>query len=169
MKYIIRQANTNDTEIIYNVIKEAFLTAEHTDHNEHELFKVLLDSEAYIPELSLVAVLNDEIVGHILFTKIKINKTEQIALAPLSILPKYQKCGIGKTLIEKGHKIAKELGYSYSIVLGSDGYYPKFGYTKASDYNIYAPFEVPSEYFMAIKLNDELVEGTVKYAKEFGI
>lgn len=63
------------------------------------------------------------------------------------------------------------LGYYYSIVLGNENYYSKTGYIPASQYGIKAPFEVPNENFMAIKLNDtdKEITGIVKYAKEFGI
>ena len=74
-------------------------------------------------------------------------------------------------LIKNGHKIAKKLGYHYSIVLGSEEYYPKSGYVPASQYGIKAPFKVSNENFMAIKLNDTKlkINGIVKYAKEFDI
>ena len=167
----IRQENKNDYEQVYNVVKTAFENAEHSDGNEQDLVNDLRKSDSFIPELSLVAVKDNKIVGHILFTKIKIGKYEELALAPLAVLPKYQRQGIGKKLIKTGHKIAKELGYNYSIVLGSEKYYPKFGYISAIEYGIKAPFEVPNENFMAIKLKDTEVEikGTVQYAKEFGI
>ena len=168
---IIRQENKNDYEEVYNVIKTAFETAEHSDGNEQDLVVALRKSDNFIPELSLVAVMDNKIVGYILFTKIKIGKQEELALAPLGVLPEYQKHGIGRTLIQEGNKKAKELGYHYSVVLGSDKYYPKFGYVSAKEYGIVAPFDVPDENFMAIKLNDTDIEikGIVQYAKEFGI
>ena len=167
----IRQENKKDYNEVYNVIKTAFATAEHSDGNEQDLVVNLRKSNNFVPELSLVAIEDNKIVGYILFTKIKIGEYEELALAPLGILPKYQKQGIGRKLIEKGHKIAKKLGYHYSIVLGSENYYSKTGYIPASQYGIKAPFEVPNENFMAIKLNDTDAEiaGTVEYAKEFEI
>ena len=167
----IRQENKKDYEEVYNVIKTAFETAEHSDGNEQDLVVALRDSNSFIPELSLVAVQDNKIIGYILFTKIEIGEYEELALAPLGILPEYQRKGIGKRLIEEGHRIAKELGYHYSIVLGSEKYYPKFDYIPASQYGIIAPFEVQNENFMAIKLNDsnKEISGIVKYAKEFGI
>ena len=167
----IRQENPNDYEEVYNVIKTAFETAEESDGNEQDLVVDLRKSNNFIPELSLVAVKDKKIVGYILFTKIKIGDNVELALAPLGILPEYQRQGIGGELIKEGHRIAKSLGYHYSVVLGSDKYYPKFGYEKASNYGIKAPFEVLDKNFMAIRLNDsnEEIKGTVKYAKEFGI
>lgn len=167
----IRKEKREDYEEVYKVVKQAFETAEHSDGNEQNLVVLLRDSNNFIPELSLVAIKDNKIVGYILFTKIKIGEYEELALAPLGILPEYQKQGIGKKLIEKGHKIAKKLGYHYSIVLGSEHYYSKIGYVPANQYGIKAPFEVPNENFMAMKLNntDKEINGIVKYAKEFGI
>ena len=167
----IRQESQKDYEDVYRVVKTAFETAEHSDGNEQDLVVALRNSDSFIPELSLVAVKEDKIVGYILFTKIKIENHEEIALAPLAVLPEYQKQGIGSMLIEQGHKIAKKLGYHYSIVLGSENYYPKFGYIPAIQYGIQAPFDVADENFMAVKLNDADIEikGVVQYAKEFGI
>lgn len=167
----IRQETKNDYEDVYDVIKTAFETAEHSDGNEQDLVVALRKSDKFIPNLSLVAVEDNKIIGYILFTKIKIGKYEEVALAPLAVLPQYQGKGIGRKLIESGHKIAKGLGYHYCVVLGSEKYYPKFNYVPAIQYRIKAPFEVPNENFMAIKLNDAdiKIEGIVEYAKEFGI
>ena len=167
----IRQENKNDYEEVYNLIKKAFETAEHSDYNEQDLVVSLRNSKNFIPELSLVAIKDNKIVGYILFTKIEIGPYTELALAPLAVLPEYQKQGIGKALIDKGHQIAKELSYHYSVVLGSEKYYSKFGYEPAIIYGIKAPFEVPSEKFMAIKLKntDKKIKGVVKYAEEFGI
>ena len=167
----IRQENQNDYKEVYSVVKKAFETAEHSDGNEHDLVTVLINSKNFIPELSLVAIEDNKIVGYILFTKVKIGDYEEIALAPLAVLPEFQKKGIGGSLIKKGHEIAKKLGYHYSIVIGSEKYYPKFGYVPAIKYGIKAPFQVDNENFMAVKLNDSIMEikGIVEYAKEFGI
>ena len=167
----IRQENIRDYEDVYNVVKTAFETAEHSDGNEQDLVVALRKSENFIPELSLVALKNNKIVGYILFTKVKIGQYEELALAPLGVLPEEQRQGVGSRLIEEGHRIAKKLGYHYSIVLGSEQYYTKFGYVPAIKYRIKAPFDVPDENFMAIKLNNSPseIKGVVEYAKEFGI
>ena len=132
----IRQENKKDYEEVYNVVKMAFESAKHSDGNEQDLVVALRKSKNFIPELSLVAVNDDKIVGYVMFSKIKIGEYEELALAPLAVLPKYQKQGIGKKLIEKGHKIAEGLGFHYSVVLGSEKYYPKLGYVPASQYGI---------------------------------
>ena len=168
---LIRQENNKDFDQVYSVVKKAFQMAEHSDGNEQDLVVALRKSDAFIPELSLVAEIDGKIVGHIMFTKIEIGNHTELTLAPLAVLPEYQKQGVGAALIKEGHRIAKELGYQYSVVLGSETYYPRYGYIPAKQLGIKAPFEVASENFMAIKLqeNAEPINGIVKYAKEFGI
>ncbi len=168
---VIRQENQSDYEAVYKVVKEAFSTAEHSDGNEQELVTALRNSSSFIPELSLVAFEDGNAVGHILFTKVYVGESEELALAPLSVLPAYQRKGIGMALMKEGHGIAKKMGYDYSIVLGHPKYYPKAGYVPAYIYGIKAPFEVPDKNFMAIRLNDRAkkIEGIVRYDKAFGI
>ncbi len=168
---MIRQAQEKDYGDIYSVVKTAFASAAHADGHEQDLVNALRMSEAYIPELSLVCVKDGNIVGHIMWTKACVGDTAVLALAPLSVLPAYQRQGIGQCLIKAGHETAKMLGYAYSVVLGSEQYYPKSGYIPADTYGIFPPFDVPRENFMACPLTDTAtaVCGVMKYAKEFGI
>lgn len=166
----IRQETKQDYKEVYKVVKEAFLNAEHADGTEQDLVERLRTSEAFVPELSLVAVVDDKIVGYILFTKITLGNTNSLGLAPLAILPAYQKQGIGTMLLNEGHRIAKEMGFQFSVLLGIETYYPRVGYVRASLFGIKAPFEVPDENFMALSLqegNDLAVNATLVYAKEF--
>ena len=171
----IREETETDFSITEKLIETAFKNAEFADHNEHILVQSLRKSSAFIPELSLIAEIEDKIVGHILFSKIMILGTmefESLALAPVSVHPEFQKSGIGGKLIQEGLKKAKELGYESVIVLGHKDYYPKFGFRKASEWDIKCPFEVPDESFMAIELKkDTLVgkSGTVRYSEVFVI
>lgn len=167
----IRQETEKDHQKVYEVIKTAFAGAEHSDGSEQELVTALRKSAAFVPELSLVAEQDGNIVGHILFTKAAVGGRTVLALAPLAVLPAYQGQGIGAALIREGHRIAAELGYEYSLVLGSESYYPRFGYQAAETFGIRAPFEVPSENFMEIRLREDAkpLSGTMAYAPEFGI
>ncbi|MEZ3503830.1 MAG: N-acetyltransferase [Lachnospiraceae bacterium] len=167
----IRKEKSKDYEIIYSVVKAAFDSAEHADGNEHDLVNALRKGAAFIPDLSLVAETDGRIVGHIMFTKAKVGDDTVLALAPLSVLPEYQRKGIGMALIKEGHSIADKLGYEYSIVLGSEKYYPKAGYVPADSFGIKPPFDVPNENFMAYKIKENASDicGVIKYAEEFGI
>lgn len=168
---IIRQETVADYEQVYHLIAEAFATAEHADGNEQDLVVALRNGEGFIPALSLVAEIDGEIVGHILFTKAFVGHAEVLVLAPLSVKPIYQKQGIGQALIQRGHQIARELGYGYALVLGSEFYYPKSGYLPAETFGILVPKGIPSDNFMAIKLlpGAQPIKGEVIYAKEFGL
>ena len=150
----IRQEERKDYGEVYKLIREAFKTAEHADGNEQDLAEALRESRAFVPELSLVAEEHGEIIGHILFTEAKVGEDTVLALAPLSVKPGYQRQGVGAALIRQGHKIAGELGYSWSLVLG-----------------IQVPEGFPSPNFMAARLREEAdpVKGEVVYAREFGL
>lgn len=167
----IRQETPQDYDAVYEVVKRAFLSAQHSDGTEQDLVVALRKSESFVPELSLVATQNGRVVGHILFTRVCVGAQAALALAPLSVLPSCQRQGIGTALMEEGHRIAAALGYGYSIVLGHPGYYPRAGYVPASTYGIQAPFDVADESFMALKLSSGAgqIAGRVRYDAAFGI
>lgn len=167
----IRKEEYKDYESVYTLVKAAFDSAKHADGNEQDLVNALRKGEAFIPELSLVAEMDGKIVGHIPFTLASVEDTPVLALAPLSVLPEYQRKGIGTALIQEGHKVAATLGYGYSVVLGSETYYPRTGYLPADRFGIKPPFHVPSENFMAYKIREDAprIQGVMQYAKEFGI
>lgn len=92
-------------------------------------------------------------------------------MASLAIKPKYQQHEIEMALINERHKIVKKLGYQYSMVLGSETYYPKTGYIEAKDLGIEIPKGITFKKFIAIKLREDakLIKGKLIYAKEFGM
>ena len=169
----IRQETQND----YNEVFELNHIAFEQDAEAKLVDALRKNPTVFVPELSLVATDNSKIIGHILFTKINIrdnngNLNQSLGLAPMAVFPEHQKKGIGRQLIRKGFEVAKALGFKSVIVLGHEHYYPKFGFEPAAKWNIKAPFDVPSNVFMAIELeNDGLknISGTVIYPKEFEI
>ena len=170
MQLLIRQETEADVRDVYEVNKLAFQQA-----SEANLVNLLRKSHAFIPELSLVALIDNKVVGHILFTRIAIiddNGTEHdsLALAPMAVLPQYQRQGIGGQLVAGGLQTAKELGHKSVIVVGHEHYYPKFGFQPAEKWNIKCPYDVPANVFMGIELVEnglKNITGIVKYAKEF--
>jgi predicted N-acetyltransferase YhbS len=176
VKIEIRQEKESDFQIVNHLTFLAFQNMEFADGDEHILVAHLRNSLDFIPELSLVAILNGEIVGHILFTSSRIVSTDRVfkslTLAPVSVHPDYQNQGIGSLLIKEGLRIAKEMGHTNVNVLGHADYYPKFGFFPASQFGVTIPMEVPDEAFMMLELvKDSLkgIHGTLQWAKEFGL
>ena len=111
---LIRPEREHDFDEIRSIVKTAFAGAEHSDGDEHNLIDRLRCSDEYIPELSLIAEANGKIVGYAMFSLINIGIARAVALAPLAVLPGFQSLGIGRELIEAGHRKAKE---DYLLVL----------------------------------------------------
>lgn len=164
----MRQASFEDIKAIMHTTQLAFENEEMSDNQEHKLVEELMQSDSYIPELSVVAVLNDKIVGHIMYSKIKIGTHDGLAMAPLSVHPDHQKQGIGKALME--HTLAKIPLEIPVVILGHPSYYAKFGFIPASTYNIKPPFAVPDNVFM-VRTSETVrksgIQGTVIYDDAF--
>ncbi len=167
---MIRQEKASQFEQIASVIEKAFANEEMSDHKEHLLVGKLRQDPAYIPELALVYLENNEVIGHIFYSEAFIGDHPVLALAPVSVSPEHQGKGIGTQLIEASLERAKWSGFSAIVLLGHAQFYPRFGFEKASQYNISAPFDVPDENFMVLPLYKgslQGIEGTVQYAPPF--
>ena len=170
----IRQEKVDDRVSVNDVVKQAFANVENSDQTEAALVERLRKSKAFIPELSLVAWMEDKIVGHILLTKVvirsKVKMTDSLALAPVSVLPVYQGLGIGGSLIKEAHRIAINGGHESIVLIGHENYYPRFGYEPASRYQITFPFNVPDKNAMVMifaKKASVNLKGIVEYPEAF--
>lgn len=164
---IIREETYGDLHGIRIVNKAAFET-----EGEADLVDALRENDKFI--LSLVAEIDGQIVGHILFTPASINYKEEIfdvaGLAPMAVLPEFQNSGVGTALVNKGLSLLHNTNYRAVIVLGHPEYYPKFGFEPASKFGIIYEHEVPDEAFMAIELKEgalKNIHGIAKYQPEF--
>jgi putative acetyltransferase len=125
--------------------------------------------------VSLVAEADGQPVGHILFTPVVIespeNKVTGMGLAPMAVLPVFQRRGIGSRLIEAGLDRLRHDGQPFVVVLGHPEYYPRFGFRPASQFGVACEFEgVPDEAFMMIALEGPWpkdVAGIAHYQPEF--
>ena len=137
---------------------------------EADLVDALRDSPAWLPELSLVAEENGEIVGHALFTVARLDSgPEVLALGPMAVLPGHQRSGIGGAMIRAGIERARATDYPLIAVLGHAEYYPRFGFEPASAFGISTAYEVPDEYWMILPLPgyDPGIRGQVVYPPPF--
>jgi putative acetyltransferase len=125
--------------------------------------------------LSLVAVLQDRVVGHILFSPVTIESggevTASLGLGPMAVLPSNQRQGIGCLLVRTGIEDCRRAGHGAVVVLGHPEYYPRFGFVPASRLGLAWEHPAPDEAFMALELRDGAVprpSGIVRYQPEFG-
>lgn len=172
----IRKEIPKDHNWVIELTAKAFETMPFSEGDEDQLVARLRNAPDFIPELSLVAELDGLIVGHILFTPLVIDNGQQqfesLVLGPVSVLPEFQKQGIGGKLIRAGHQKAIELGFRSVILIGHPEYYPRFGYKPASTWGIKTHYELPSDdVFMAVELTEgalKNVSGMVIFPPEFG-
>ena len=174
MKITLRKETIDDYDAVFNLIQKAFESESMSDHKEQFLVERLRKSKAFVPELSIVAEVDNQIIGHILLTRLIIKNEnaqfDSLALAPVSVLPDFQGKGVGAQLITFAHSKAKELGYTSVVLLGHEHYYPRFGYQPAHLFDIELPFDVPKENSMVLELIPhglKGVSGVVEYPKEF--
>lgn len=125
--------------------------------------------------LSLVAILEGRIVGHILFSPATIEAGNRNVmgkgLAPMAVLPECQGCGIGSELVKAGIARLRDKRCPFIIVLGHEGYYPRFGFEPASKYGIQSQWQgVPDNAFMILILDEMAmkgISGIARYRSEF--
>lgn len=173
-KVSIRQETTEDHQKVFQLLEEAFKDQEFSDHSEHDLVQRLRSDVRFVPELSMVAEMNNKLAGYILLTEIFIAGPESshksLALAPLAVSTPFQRKGIGSELMLHAHEKARALGYTSIVVIGHEDYYPKFGYEPAHEFKITFPFKVPERNAFVLELEKDAllgVEGKVVYADAF--
>ena len=124
--------------------------------------------------LSLVAERDGEVIGHILFSPVRIDSglesTAGLGLAPMAVLPAHQRAGIGSLLVRAGLAECRRAGHGCVVVLGHPEYYPRFGFVPASRHGLAWEHPAPDEAFMVLPLREGAIAaagGVVRYAPEF--
>jgi len=164
---LVRPERPEDRAAIRLVNKQAFNRSDEAD---------LVDRlrEEGVVLASFVAEIENQIVGHILFTRMSVETADRsvaaVALAPLAVLPRLQSQGIGSELIRHGLDWLRAQGEQIVLVLGHPDYYPRFGFSTAKASLIESPFNPSS--FMALELKPNALEGIrgkVRYPDAFGL
>ena len=165
---IIRQEKPGDINDIHALNELAF--GQPQEANIIDKVRVNCDNL-----LSLVAIENEKVVGHVLFSPVEIEGQQGImrgmGLAPMAVLPKIQRKGIGTQLVRSGIENLRKMQCPFIIVLGHPEYYPRFGFERASLYGIKCRWEgIPDDAFMILWLDKSTmnpVSGLAKYRDEF--
>jgi putative acetyltransferase len=165
---IVRPTTTTDRDAVYRVHPLAF-----GREDESRLVEAL-HAGGYT-RVSLVAEADGELVGHVLFSELRIH-TEggvfpALSLAPLAVVPSHQRRGVGSALVRRGLEQCREGSHQAVIVLGHAAYYPRFGFSAALAVPLTSPFSGRSSYMAAELVPGALrgVAGRVVYPEPFGL
>lgn len=164
---IIRPEHSEDFSTVFTIHQRAFGRPE-----EAELVEKL--RSAADPQISLVAELNGQVVGHIFFSPVTITDGDSsfvaLGLAPMAVLPELQNQGVGSLLVKAGLDAVRCMQQHLVVVLGHPEFYPRFGFEIASRKGLRCEFPAPDEAFMVIELDPDALRGRtgiVKYLPEF--
>jgi putative acetyltransferase len=163
--FTVRPETAEDRAAVRTVNERAFGRTAEAD-----LVDALRDAGA--AAVSLVAVEDGRLIGHILFSPVTVEGCEAtlLGLAPMAVLPEAQRRGAGSLLVRAGLEACRRLGAAGVVVLGHPEYYPRFGFAPGRPQGLTCEFPSPDEAFMALELRPgglTGVRGEVKYRPEF--
>lgn len=163
-KILIRDEARHDAEVIAEVTVAAFDSLEISNHTEQFIVEALRSAGALT--VSLVAEVDGHVVGHIAFSPVTISdgSNNWYGLGPVSVLPLYQRMGIGKALIREGLSRLKELGAKGCCLVGHPQYYRKFGFENVTGLVVEG---VPEEVFFALSFDGRFPQGNVSFHEGF--
>jgi putative acetyltransferase len=161
---IIRKEKRSDIEAITQVTIAAFNTLPISNHTEQYIINALRVADALT--ISLVAENNGDIIGHIAFSPVTISDgtKDWYGLGPVSVLPEYQKQGIGKSLVNEGLSSLKQLGGQGCALVGDPNYYKRFGFENFPEL---VHEGVPQEVFLILPFNEKVPQGTIEFHESF--
>jgi putative acetyltransferase len=163
-KIVIRSETDADVSAISEVTVAAFETLEISNHTEQFIIEALRAAKALA--VSLVAEMDGSVIGHIAFSPVTISDgtRDWYGLGPVSVLPAYQRQGIGKALIQEGLSRLKDMNAQGCCLVGHPDYYRKFGFKNISGL---VHEGVPQEVFFALSFDGRYPQGTVTFHEGF--
>ena len=155
-----------DRPWVHNVHATAFGRAAEADLTDQ-----LRSDPGFIPELSLVAVEDNTVVGHVICTRATVDGQPALGLGPLGVLPGRQRAGVGSVLVHSVVAAADALGEPLVVLLGDPAYYRRFGFVLASEYGIVPPVAEWAPHFQARSLSSYSATlcGQFRYAAPFDL
>ena len=166
---IIREEKMREFYTVTALVREAYINADRSTGREYKLVELLRESEAYIPKLSLVAVIDNAIAGYGMFLRGKVGAQDVLILGLLAVAQSMRGHGVGGALILEGQRLARKMGYSYLFVHGSNVYYPRLGYDFAHKFGVEPPAGLDRDHMMGIQLDAhaEPLQGVLEYPEPF--
>jgi putative acetyltransferase len=163
MRIEVREERRTDVEAIREVNRRAF-----GQDQEAEIVDALRSNGA--ATLSLVAIVDERVVGHIMYSPVQLGPIEGSGLGPMAVLPGYQRQGIGSRLVETGNRQLEIAGCAFIVVLGHAEFYPRFGFKPARPMGITCEWDVPEDVFLILVLDAVRMRGAsglARYRREF--
>jgi putative acetyltransferase len=163
---LIRREVPGDVDAIRSVTETAFSA---NPGGEHQLVDRLRADEGWIPALSLVAVVDDVVVGHVVCTRATVDGAPALGLGPLSVLPSHQRAGVGKALVHTVLGAADALDEPLVVLLGDPGYYSRFGFRLAAEHGVTPPVAAgaPPSPARPLRASAAALNGRFRYAEPF--
>jgi len=161
---IIRSERKADIEAIFEITKEAFRNHPYSNQTEQFIVNALRAANALT--ISLVAEVADRVVGHVAFSPVTISGSspDWYGLGPVSVLPQFQRQGIGQALIHEGLSLLKSMGARGCVLVGEPDYYNRFGFRSFTD----LIFEgVLQKYVLALPFDEEMPRGSIRHHSGF--
>ena len=165
MTLYVRTEAPGDAHAVARVVARAFEGGDEAAVAEVDLVEALRRDRAWLPALSLVAVSDREVVGHVLGSRMLVGASPAVALAPVSVLPAQQGQGIGTAMVERLLAEARSTGETLVVVLGDPAYYSRFGFRQAADLGVIGPYT--GEAFQALPLAADPPVGDAAYPHPF--
>ena len=164
IEFTLRPETPADSAAITEVTVAAFRTLDISSHTEQLIVEALRAAGAL--SVSLVAEADGRLIGHIAFSPVSISDGTAgwYGLGPVSVLPEFQRQGVGKALIEEGLARLKALGAKGCCLVGHPDYYPKFGFVNTADLMLDG---VPPEAFFALAFAGRIPQGKVTFHPAF--
>lgn len=160
----LRREQSSDYSETENVTREAFWNHYSPACSEHYLLHIMRDCPAFVPELDVVAVCDGKIVGNVVYMKSVIradngNSYEVLSLGPISVLPEYQRKGIGGRMIEYTRDIARRMGFAAILLCGDPDYYSRQGFLSAETFGIRTEDDMYADALQVCPLSERAMSG----------
>ncbi len=162
----IREENKSDIAVIFEITRQAFENHPYSKGTEQFIINALRKDNALT--ISLVAEIEEKVVGHIAFSPVTISdgSCDWYALGPISVHPKFQRQGIGQALVREGLSRLKSLGAQGCVLVGEPAFYNRFGFKSFPNLSMEG---VPQQYVLALPFAERMASGIITHHHAFSV
>lgn len=165
---VLRPEQPEDTDDVDDVVRHAF-AGEFGSDGEVELVRTLRGRGELVADLTLVATLDEQIVGYVALSEVTIDRARAggLGLAPVAVSPEHQGQGVGAALIVASLERAEAAGWRFVVLLGHDDYYPRFGFVPAAPLGVNGDYGDGPSWMVRTLTGGDPTRGHVRYCSAF--